>query len=109
MSQRMQCGFNRREFLGGLAAAAVPGALRAAVENTGPMKITKIEAVTFRKDLHVGGGGGGSDNAEFWWLPLHTDSGLIGTGETYPFSSSEVGALKDQARSIIGRDPRDID
>jgi L-alanine-DL-glutamate epimerase-like enolase superfamily enzyme len=105
----MQCGFNRREFLAGLAAAAVPGALRAAVENTGPMKITKIEAVTFRKDLHVGGGGGGSDNAEFWWVRLHTDSGLIGTGETYPFSSSEVGALKDQARSIIGRDPRDID
>src|SRR5689334_17678136 len=107
----------RRDFLkqtglGSLAmlgVAAMPAGVRAAIENTGPMKITRIEAVTFRKDLHVGGGGGGSDNAEFWWVRLHTDKGIVGTGETYPFSNSEVGVLKDQAHSILGHDPRDID
>jgi L-alanine-DL-glutamate epimerase-like enolase superfamily enzyme len=101
----------RRDFLKGsaLGLVAAPAALRAATEKTGPMKITRIEAVTFRKDLHVGGGSGGSDNAEFWWVRLHTDQGIVGTGETYPFSNSEIGVLKDQAHSLIGRDPRDVD
>src|SRR5207247_5190564 len=31
------------------------------------------------------------------------------TGETYPYSNSEIGALKDHARTLIGQDPRDID
>jgi L-alanine-DL-glutamate epimerase-like enolase superfamily enzyme len=89
--------------------AAAAGPLRAAGAAVGPMKITQIDAVTFRKDLHIGGGSGGSDGAEFWWVRLHTDTGIVGTGETYPFANSEVGALKDHARSLIGRDPRDID
>src|SRR5262252_5049979 len=106
----------RRAFLkragGSLAAlgtSALPPAMLAAINNTEPMKITRIDAVTFRKDLHVGGGSGGSDGAEFWWVRLHTDKGIVGTGETYPFSNSEIGALKDHARSLIGHDPRDID
>ena len=61
------------------------------------MKITRIDAVTFRKDLSIGGGSGGSDEAEFWWVRLHTDKGIVGTGETYPFSNGEIGALKDHA------------
>jgi len=101
----------RREFLGraALGAGLLPAAMRAAIDNTQPMKITRIDAVTFRKDLHVGGGSGGSDGAEFCWVRLHTDSGLIGTGETYPFHQGEVGALRDYAPTILGRDPRDID
>jgi galactonate dehydratase len=83
--------------------------MRAAISNTEAMKITKIEVVTFRKDLHIGGGSGGSDGAEFFWVRLHTDAGLVGTGETYPFSNGEIGALKDYARQLLGRDPRDID
>jgi L-alanine-DL-glutamate epimerase-like enolase superfamily enzyme len=79
------------------------------VDNTEPMKITRIDAVTFRKDLRIGGGSGGSEGAEFWWVRLHTDKGIVGTGETYPSSNGEIGALKDQARSLLGRDPRDID
>jgi len=113
MSQRTQYGSkSRRDFLKcglGLSACAVASPLRAAVENTEPMKITRIDAVTFRKDLKIGGGSGGSEAAEFWWVRLHTDRGLVGTGETYPFSNSEVGVLKDQAHHLIGRDPRDID
>jgi len=102
---------SRRNFLemAAVGAGSLPAALLAAVNNTEPMKIIRIEAVTFRKDLHVGGGSGGSDGAEFWWVRLHTDKGIVGTGETYPYSSSEIGALKEQSRSLIGRDPRDID
>ena len=93
----------RRTFL------QLPTAMLAAIDNTEPMKITRIEAVTFRKDLHVGGGSGGSDGAEFCWVRLHTDKGLIGTGETYPFHQGEIGALRDYAPTLIRRDPRDID
>jgi L-alanine-DL-glutamate epimerase-like enolase superfamily enzyme len=100
---------SRRHFLSLAAGTLLTAEMRAAVENTAPMKIRQIDAVTFRKDLHVGGGGGGSDGAEFWWLRLHTDRGIVGTGETYPYSNAEVGALKDYARSLMGRDPRDID
>ena len=102
-----------RTGLGALAAAVgtvLPAPLRAAVDNTEPMKIVQIDAVTFREDLHIGGGSGSrNDGAEFMWVRLHTDKGLVGTGETYPFSASQVGVLKDQARTIIGRDPRDVD
>ena len=96
----------RRDFLKIAPACA---AWTAAALQTEPMKVTQIDAVTFRKDLHVGGDSGGSDGAEFCWVRLHTDRGLIGTGETYPFSQGEIGALKDYSRRIIGRDPRDID
>jgi galactonate dehydratase len=110
---------SRRDFLKrsgtGVAASAAlggrlwPAALHAAIDKTDSMKISRIEAVTFRKDIHIGGGSGGADGAEFMWVRLHTNSGLIGTGETYPFSQGETGALRDYAGSIIGRDPRDID
>ena len=105
--------FLERAGLGTVAAAwgtALPAPTQAAIDNTEPMKITQIDAVTFRRDLHIGGGSGSqNDGAEFMWVRLHTDKGLIGTGETYPSSNSQVGALKDQARSILGRDPRDVD
>ena len=106
-------GFLRRASAGSLAALAaarLPAPLQAVIDNTEPMKITRIDAVTFRKDLHIGGGSGGSeDGAEFWWIRLHTDRGVVGTGETYPFSQAEVGALKEHAELILGKDPRDID
>ena len=94
-----------------MAAGALPplASIQAAVDNTGPMKVTQVDAVTFRKDIRIGGGSGGADGAEFCWVRLHTDRGIIGTGETYPFHQGEVGALKDYARHILGRDPRDID
>src|SRR2546430_16785490 len=98
----------RRQFLK-TALGASTAALHAAAANAEPMKITRIDAVTFRKDLHVGGGSGGSAGAQFSWVRLHTDKGIVGTGETYPFSNSEIGPLTDHARTRIGRDPRDID
>jgi len=101
----------RRQFFHTAASAlAIPAALRAAANNVEPMKITQIDAITFRTDLHIGGGSGSRDDgAEFMWVRLHTDQGLSGIGETYPFSHSQVGALRDHAHSIMGRDPRDVD
>ncbi len=104
----------RRSFLrnAALAAgggAALPQSVQAAAANIDQMRITRIEAVTFSDKIHVGGGSGGSDGAEFMWVRLHTDSGVVGTGETYPFHQGETGALKDYSRILIGRDPRDID
>ncbi len=100
---------SRRAFLRQAGAALLPASLRAAIDNTGPMKVTRIDAVTFRKDLLIGGGSGGSGQTEFMWVRLHTDKGIVGTGETYPFAQGEIGALKDYSRQILGRDPRDID
>lgn len=79
------------------------------VQENGAIKITKVESVRFSEKIRIGGGSGGSGGAEFCWVRLHTDKGIIGTGETYPFSSGELGTLKDYTRLLIGKDPRDID
>ena len=101
---------SRRTFLKQAGVfASLPAATLAAMDGAGPMKVVRIDAVTFRKEIHIGGGSGGADGAEFFWVRLHTDSGIVGTGETYPFSRGEVGALKDYAHQLLGRDPRDID
>lgn len=108
---------SRRAFLGragwgalAMGAGALPAPLRAAIDKTDAMKVTRIEAVTFRKGLRIGGGASAGENgAEFLWVRLHTDRGITGTGETYPFSQGEIGALKDYSRQLVGRDPRDID
>ncbi|MDP3468310.1 MAG: hypothetical protein Q8S11_08245, partial [Daejeonella sp.] len=114
---------DRRSILKGIAATSALGILGSGnafsatgfgtynnSQNTiGPVKITKIESVRFSDKIKIGGGSGGSGGAEFCWVRLHTDKGVIGTGETYPFSNGELGALKDYARLIIGKDPRDID
>jgi L-alanine-DL-glutamate epimerase-like enolase superfamily enzyme len=91
-----------------LSGRTLPAALRAAIDKTEPIKITQIDAVSFRKGI-IGGGSGGADGAEFMWVRLHTDNGLTGTGETYPFSQGEIGALRDYSDSIIGRDARDLE
>src|SRR2546422_11006685 len=97
----------RRQFLehagtGSLAALttiALP-AITTAIERTDSMKITRIEAVKFRRNLHIGGGSGGEVGAEFFWVRLHSDKGIVGTGETYPYTNGQVGALKDYAQEL---------
>ncbi len=79
--------FLRRAAVGSFAAlgaSTLPPALLAAIGRSEPMKITKIESVTFRPDLHIGGGSGGPDGAEFFWVRLHIDQGLVGTGRDIP-------------------------
>lgn len=108
---------NRREFLkkGGSRSLALAGSvlfsspLLAAIRNIDEMMVTKIEAIRFNENIHIGGGSGGSGAAEFCWIRLYTDTGLIGTGETYPFSNGELNTLKDYTGHLIGKDPRDID
>jgi len=80
-----------------------------AIESIDSMRITKLEAIRFNERIRIGGGSGGSGKAEFCWIRIHTDKGIYGTGETYPFSNGELGTLKDYAEELIGKDPRDID
>lgn len=42
-----------------LGSGNPPAASEAEVNKTEPMTITQVEAITFRKDLHIGGGSGG--------------------------------------------------
>ncbi|MFC4873356.1 mandelate racemase/muconate lactonizing enzyme family protein [Negadavirga shengliensis] len=109
--------FNRRQFIknvaltsmGVMGGGALPSSLLAATDKTDTLKITKIEGIRFKDGIQIGGGSGGADGAEFFWVRLHTDSGIVGLGETYPFSNGEYGALKDYSRLLIGKDPRDIE
>ncbi len=101
--------WSRRQFLAAAGVSGLASPWAAAAAEAGPLKITQIDAVTFRKDIRVGGGPGGAEDAEWCWVRLHTDRGLIGTGETYPFHQGEIGALKDYSRQLLGRDARDID
>src|SRR5689334_15552368 len=117
MNQRHE----RRDFLkaasltslGALGAlnlpALVPSETVSAIRDSDPMKITKIEAVRFRKGLKIDG-----EAPPWMWVRLHTNKGLVGVGETYPFTEGQIGMLKDlEERSwmgkILGRDPRDIE
>ena len=103
---------NRRKFLetagiGSLAAIGtgmLPSETLSAIKNLEPMKITKIEAVRFRRDLIIDGSG-----INWTWVFLHTNNGIVGFGETYPYPNGAIGILKDLAGSIIGSDPREIE
>ena len=110
-------GMKRRSLLKSIGISAAGAALpsmansKIAAINKAPGKltITKVEGIRFSEKLKIGGGSGGSGETEFCWVRLHTDKGIVGVGETYPFSNGELGALKDYAQLLIGSDPRDID
>lgn len=97
---------SRREFLKRAAfgvSSMSPVALQAA-EAVGPLKITKIEAVRFDPERRIQG------IAPNWvWVRLHTDKGVIGTGESYPGHDAHVGALKELARFVLGKDATQIE
>ena len=47
---------------------------------------------------------------------LHTNTGIVGVGETYPYTEGEIGTLRDlvaqengSAAGLLGSDPRDIE
>ena len=116
---------NRRQMLKGLGMGAATGAasflgtgnLFGSSELTGsqsvktePVKITKVESVRFNEKLKIGGGSGGSGETEFCWIRIHTNTGIVGTGETYPSVNGELGSLKDISKEyLIGEDPRDLE
>ena len=74
------------------------------------MKIVKVESIRFSDKINIGGGSGGDGKAEFCWVRIHTNKGIVGIGETYPSINGELGSLKDIASEyLIGKDPRNID
>jgi galactonate dehydratase len=69
------------------------------------MKITAIETVYLARGITVHAGA-----IQWLWVRVHTDSGLIGIGETYPWPEVEAAVVKRAlAPVLLGRDPLQID
>ena len=123
---------NRRKMLKGLGISAAAGALAFSgsgqlfgmtndrnnergdknniTKGAEPMKIVKVESIRFSDKINIGGGSGGDGKAEFCWVRIYTNTGIVGIGETYPSINGELGSLKDIASEyLMGKDPRDID
>src|SRR5689334_15176869 len=107
-----QKAFTRREVLKSaarsLAVAELPFWTRqakAAADGVGSLKITKMEAVRFRSDLHLVPG----IEPNWTWVRLHTDKGIVGHGESYPGYDAHRGALKELAPFILGKDATQIE
>jgi galactonate dehydratase len=130
--QNMKNNISRRLMLKGLGLGAASGTLaflgsgqafghtfeksifpvstNTAIRETEAMKIVKVESIRFSDKISIGGGSGGSGRAEFCWIRIHTNTGIIGIGETYPSINGELGSLKDIADEyLIGKDPRDTE
>jgi len=93
------------------AAERMPPATTAAIKELEPMKITKVEVVKFRKDLMIDG-----EPPPWMWVRLYTNTGIMGVGETYPYTEGQIGILRDLVEEergshagLLGSDPRDID
>ncbi len=98
---------NRRTFLPYLVTPAVAASLQRAAALSSPapaMKITRIDSTYWRS---------GSDlpwKPNWVWVRVHTDSGLVGLGETYPRNEVEASMVHSTiAGLLLGRDPRDIE
>ena len=90
----------RRDFFKTTAGSLAANAAAA----VGPMKIVKIEAVRFRPDLRIQG-----LTPNWMWVRLHTDTGIVGIGESYPGYEAHRGALKELAGYVLGKDPTAIE
>ena len=93
----------RRDFLlcalGGAAAMRLPAWAMAPA-----MKITKVETIYWDKPDASG------FQPHWCWVRIHTDTGHVGLGETYPRGEVETAAIHWAAtRNLLGKDPRDID
>jgi galactonate dehydratase len=95
---------NRRSFLLSMPGAALAAYRSRAAERAPAMKITRIDTIYWKT----------REAAPWWphwtWVRIHTDSGHVGIGETYPRNEVEATLVHSAAaRSLLGRDPRDID
>ncbi|MEK6479722.1 mandelate racemase/muconate lactonizing enzyme family protein [Catalinimonas sp. 4WD22] len=108
---------NRRTFLqtsgkGALSfmgASVLPNLLQKAIAAVPPLRITKVETVRFSPQLQVEGRG-----IQWMWVRLHTNEGIIGTGETYPFNEASGAVIKDLewhswAGKLLGSNPLEIE
>ena len=79
------------------------------IKNIEPLKITKIESVRFDQKLKITG-----RSIQWMWLRIHTNNGIIGTGETYPFNEANEAVIKDLewhswAGKLLGSNPLEIE
>jgi galactonate dehydratase len=98
---------NRRRFLPLLLSPAFadlrPGAF-AQAKSAPPLKITRIDTTYWRSGAEL------PWKPNWIWVRLHTDSGLVGLGETYPRNEAEAALVhSSMAGMLLGRDPRDIE
>src|SRR6185503_13469713 len=69
------------------------------------MRITAVETIHLSRGITVHAG-----PVRWLWVRLHTDTGLIGLGETYPHPEAEASVvLRSLAPVLLGRDPLSID
>jgi galactonate dehydratase len=86
----------------GLLSYDMLAPLRAKAMSAAPnLTITKVETVRFK-------------NAHWTWVRLHTNEGIIGTGETYPFNEANSAVIKDLewhswAGKLLGTNPLEIE
>ena len=108
---------NRRSFLCNSSIATlglfgtnlIPASVLKTLAGSPPLHITKIETVRFSKDLSINGRG-----IQWMWLRIHTNEGITGTGETYPFNEASEGVFKDLewhswAGKLLGTNPLEIE
>jgi len=98
----------RRSFFPFLLTPALAGSrLRAAVREAASapaMKITQIDTTYWKPGAEV------PWKPNWVWVRLHTDSGLVGLGETYPRTEVEASMVHSSvAGMLLGRDPRDVE
>lgn len=69
------------------------------------MRITAIETLRLSRGITVHAG-----PVQWLWVRVHTDTGLIGLGETYPHPESEEAVVLSRlAPRLLGEDPRRIE
>ncbi|MBL8210737.1 MAG: mandelate racemase/muconate lactonizing enzyme family protein [Bryobacterales bacterium] len=69
------------------------------------MKITAIETLHLARGITVHAG-----PVQWLWVRIHTDSGLVGLGETYPDPLTEKAVIHQRlAPVLLGKDARRID
>jgi len=69
------------------------------------MRITAVETIHLRRGITVNWG-----PIQWLWVRIHTDSGLVGLGETYPHPEAEKAVVDHLlAPVLLGRDPSQID
>ena len=69
------------------------------------MRIVAIETIHVRRGITVHWG-----PIQWLWVRIHTDTGLVGLGETYPRPDAEKAIVHHAlAPVLLGRDPAEID
>ncbi len=94
----------RRSFLSALSLPLLRPLQALTAQQAPPAKITRIETFWWKS----------RDDAPFWphwtWVRVHTDAGVWGLGETYPYGETEASLIHTRAtRFLLGKDPRNIE